>query len=50
MNEGPEKSQDGRFREWQGEKNTSRAQRAKKWEDERHPGATVIFRKAFEKQ
>lgn len=50
MNEGMQKSQDERFGEWQGKKNTSRAQRAKRWEDERHPGATVICRKSFEKQ
>lgn len=50
MNVGMQKSQDERFGEWQGKKNTSRAHRAKRWEDERHPGATVICRKSFEKQ
>ncbi len=50
MNEGLQKSQDERRGEWQGEKNTSRAQRAKRWGDERHSGATVICRKSFEKR
>lgn len=30
--------------------NAAIAQRAKRWEDERHPGATVICRKSSEKQ
>ena len=53
MNEGMEKNQKERFGKWQEgweKKNTSRAQRVKRWRDERRPGAAVICRKSFEKQ